>query len=326
MLTAKDQQHDVQSGFVAGADDYLVKPLDATQLRQRLNVAERIMAYEQELEKSRGRLEHYANEMEQLAEERARQLAHADRMATLGTLAAGIAHEINNPATFISGNAQTMQQSWPEIAQLLHTADPKTMNPLTQFAIEEFPEMLKDIRKGVDRISTIVSGLKTYARQDSDTKQSFSLIEAVDDALKLCHSVMKNRVHVHNHVPNTLPSAYGNQQQIEQVLVNLFVNAAHIMIETLKTRGDLTITAEENNGHITVCVLDSGPGIPDKLLDRIFDPFYTTKKVGVGTGLGLSISRGIIEEHHGELTAANRTDQQGAAFCFTLPVATHTQE
>jgi DNA-binding response OmpR family regulator len=119
LLTAKNQREDVAEGYETGVDDYAVKPFDPIQLQQRLTVGVRVAAYESELSESKKQLERYASEMEALAEERARQLVHAERMATLGLLSAGIAHEINNPVTYISGNAELLERLWPEITEKL---------------------------------------------------------------------------------------------------------------------------------------------------------------------------------------------------------------
>ena len=315
ILTAKGSSFDIDTGFAAGADDYLVKPVDPVQLKQRLRVAERIVAYEESQAGSREQLAKFANEMQILAEERARQLVHADRMVTLGVLSAGIAHEINNPVAFIAGNTQTMERAWAKLATQLATPQG---NQELEFIIEEFPKMLAGIRKGVDRISRIVSALRNYARQDIPDKKPLSLMEVVETALELCRNALKYNVTVHNCLPETLPEALGDKHQIEQVLVNMFTNATDAMAG--QKNGELHIHAAVEGAMVRIILRDSGPGIKQEVLDRVFDPFFTTKEEGKGTGLGLSISKGIIEEHYGRLEARNVPDG-GAEFSFTLPVA-----
>lgn len=309
MQTAKGSEEDIEAGFLAGADDYLIKPIDREQLLQRLRVAERILAYE-------ARLSRYADEMQVLAEERARQLLHADRMATLGTLSAGVAHEINNPASFISGNAQTMERVWTIVKDRLDKAGVSTENdPQLSLAVEEFPRMVSGIRNGVERISRIVTSLKGYARMDGGAKQRFEIRDAISAALELCHGSLKYNIEVTVTQPETAPTVWGNKGQIEQVLINLITNAADAVGPNKK--GMLSITVTVKGDMMTVSVRDNGPGLNPETIDKVFDPFFTTKKEGKGTGLGLSISKGIIEEHGGELTAANGQNG-GAVFAFCL--------
>lgn len=399
MQTARESQQDIHDGFTAGVDDYLVKPLDKDQLLYRVRVGERLLQYEQKIASNQEQLARYAHEMTDLAEQRARQLLHADRMATLGTLSAGIAHEINNPATFIAGNAQTMQRGWtiltdwldrqglirrnatssttgsatgtgsssttgsatgtgsgsttgsgpvaavasdhPVIAAENHAAEAVAKAPAAAtthnatvtaeddsvaLIVQEFPHMLDGIRKGVQRISKIVSGLKNYARQDISEKQPFDLHEAIRASLELCRNALKYDMTVQTEIPDSLPLILGDKGRIEQVLVNLLTNAADA-ITTHHSRsaqpGRLTITVETDDRWVHLSVADNGPGIRTELLDKLFNPFFTTKAAAKGTGLGLSISKGIVEEHGGELIARNAPDG-GAVFSFSLPVAPAT--
>ena len=163
MQSAKTEKKDIDMGFSVGVDDYLTKPLDSEILRHKIHVAERVLKYETKLSL-------YAKEMESLANERARQLIHTDRLATLGTLSAGVAHEINNPLTFIAGNAQTMERAWNQVAPQL-----QEQNEQMAFILEEFPKMLTGIHTGVNRISKIVSGLKRFARQEKYIKHPFEI-------------------------------------------------------------------------------------------------------------------------------------------------------
>ena len=315
VLTAKGMRGDIEAGFEAGADDYLIKPLIIDDLKQRLRVAQRILTSEDRQAEARRQLAILAAEMQQLAEERARQLVHADRLATLGTLSAGIAHEINNPATFIAGNAQTIERAWSVVApHIVNSGNDEQISMIVQ----EFPHMVKGIREGVSRISKIVDGLKTYSRQGAMNKQRFSVADAVDACLTLCHNLLKNRVKVVRRIPEDLPPAYGDIRQIEQVLTNLLTNAA----DALSGRADpcLCIEAGMSGKKIRLAVTDNGPGMKPESIARVFDPFFTTKEEGKGTGLGLPISKGIIEAHGGTMDAWN-ISEGGAQFSFTLPIA-----
>lgn len=315
VTTARGERFDVEKGFDAGADDYLVKPLDMSDLRQRLRVAQRILAYEEQQEEGRRQMERLASEMQELAEERARQLVHADRLATLGTLSAGVAHEINNPATFIAGNAQTIERAWALVAPKI--ADDGS-DGRVGMVVEEFPKMVKGIREGVARIARIVEGLKSYSRQGAVEMRPFSLEEAVDACLALCRNALKQGVGVERKMPAGLPRAMGDIRQIEQVIMNLLTNAADALAGQPDAR--LSIEAALEGRFIRFAVTDNGPGMTPEAIARVFDPFYTTKGEGKGTGLGLPISKGIVEAHGGRMDAWNVAGG-GAQFSFTLPMA-----
>ncbi|NCC50364.1 MAG: response regulator [Spartobacteria bacterium] len=310
MQTARGQEHDIAEGYDAGADDYLIKPLNYKELVFRIRAAERILDYDEQLAR-------YAGAMQSLAEEQARQLVHADRMATLGVLSAGVAHEINNPTAFIAGNIQTMRRVWDVVVAALRDSVQVEANPKLSFAVEEFPKMIAGIRNGVDRITRIVDGLKCFAARGGRNKEPFSIQDAITEALELCRNRLKYSIEVNISLEESLAPVYGDKQQVEQVLVNLLVNAADAMKEM--EHGQIYIDAERFDGMIQITVRDTGPGLPPDIADKVFNPFFSTKKVGEGTGLGLSISKGIIEEHNGTLMLLKTVE--GAAFQFTLPCA-----
>ncbi|MDY0164484.1 sensor histidine kinase [Desulfobotulus sp.] len=309
MLTTKGDGESLVRALDAGADDYLSKPYNPEELRARIAVGERLVRMQETLAT-------HAREMEALAQARTRQLLHADRMATLGALAAGIAHEINNPAFFIAGNAQTLQRSWDLLVQHLEaTPLPKT-DPQMAFVLEEAPRMLAGIFKGVDRISRIVKGLKGYAHRGSGEKSACHMQEILSDVMEFCQNVLKPQIRVCIQLPDTLPPVLANRQQIEQVLINLIRNAMDAMADC--EGGSLKISGHTEGPLVCIAVADQGPGLPPEVLARIFAPFFTTKKAGEGTGLGLAISRSIMEEHGGDLFACN-APAGGAVFTLRLP-------
>lgn len=308
MQTSKDSKEDIEAGFAVGVDDYLVKPLDPEALRHKLHVAERVLQYE-------NKLESYATQMENLAKERAKQLIHADRMATLGMLSAGVAHEINNPLTFISGNAQILDKAWKGFSLFMEKQSPDVQGQFS-YLKDDIPQILSGVQVGVGRISKIVSGLKRFAKQESVHQAPFVMSQAIHNSLELCHSKLRNLVHVSESIQESLPLAFGDQQQIEQVLINLIMNAADAMHRQASAHLHIQCISKEK--QICVQIKDNGPGLPPKLLQSLVNPFFTTKDEG--TGLGLSISQSIIEEHGGTLRAFNNSDQ-GATFEFQIPIA-----
>lgn len=306
-LSALDDTDSKVKGFEAGGLDYVSKPFEHQELHARLET--HIALY-----RARRENEKYAAEMEHLAQQRAKELVHAERLATLGTLSAGIAHEINNPLTYTLSGAHLVSQLWEDIAQYLEQQTIEDTK--VTYATEKIPKMLANIIDGTKRIHNIASSLKAYAKKEGDEKSACRLADCVDEALRLCHNRLKYHVTVHTDIPKDLPAIEANRHRFEQVLVNLFINAA----DAIESRGNgtLFVSAAADENAVRIDIEDTGPGFDENTLDSIWDAFYTTKPKEIGTGLGLSITRGIIEDHHGTITAENR-EQGGARFVITLP-------
>ncbi len=319
LLSKKSEKSDIVTGLDAGADDFVVKPCDPAELRSRIRAGERIVASEKKLREQSLKLEKYAADMKRLAEERAKQLLHADRMATLGTLSAGIAHEINNPTSFISGNIHMVEEFWKTAAPLLSDKNSKGIIPdkKREFILREFPATIEGIKKGVSRIKRIVDGLTLYSRGKEPEHAQCNVADCIESALELCSNALKYHVTIENRLAAQTPTINADSQQIEQVFINLFTNAADAISSDQK--GILTIEASHSDKEISIAIKDTGPGIPEDALDRIWNPFFTTKDPGKGTGLGLSIARKIIEDHDGTITARN-SESKGAEFIVTLPI------
>jgi len=320
LLTGRSEKKDLVVGFEAGADDYVVKPFDPVELASRLKVGCRLVESSLLLFVKNKELNHYADEMENLAEDRAKMLVHSDRLASLGTLTAGIAHEINNPTTFISGNAQTLERVSPIVETALRNEmenHPEKARKI-EMVLEEMPKMIAGIRNGVSRVTAIVKGLKSFARVGKNTKEPFHINHCLDQGLLICNNKLKQQLVVEKNYANELLPVTGDPQKLEQVFINLFVNAADAHEEQgLKTPGTLYLRTQGFEGYIQIEVEDDGPGIPKDKLRDIWKPFFTTKD-GKGTGLGLAISQGIIHDHMGEILVENM-DKGGARFTIRLP-------
>ncbi len=321
LVTSKQEKPDIIQGLDAGAHDFLVKPVDSSELKSRLSVGARIIEYDDQLEAQNQVLERYVTHMQGLAENQAKQLVHSDRMTTLGVMSAGIAHEINNPTASISGNIQTVHDFWAHIKKLIECeldSNPQNQKQL-RFILEELPNALDGMSNGVSRISKIVKGLKAYSRQDTGKRRSCRINNSVNEALGICRHTSVKHVKVDIDLEDNMPDIIANSQEIEQVLINLCVNAADAMEN--KQDALLQIKTSLADDYIRIVIQDNGPGIPDDIIDKIFDPFFTTKDVGKGTGLGLSISQGIIIDHGGTIALKNMP-QSGAQFTIELPCAT----
>ncbi len=311
-LTGQDDIQQRIEGFEAGGVDYILKPFHTVELAKRVGI-------HLELFRRRRESERYANEMETLAKERAKQLAHADRLAMLGTLAGGVAHEINNPLAFISGNVQEVRKLWPVLDDMLNKyieTGPANSEEIG-YMQEDMPDILEGIHNGITRIAKIVSGLKTFVREKGADWAPFPIRQAFDSATMLARGAL-HEVNVVGEFPEGLPEVFGDVQQIEQVLVNLSVNAAHAMEGRPEQK--IWMRAVEDGDFVELTVQDNGPGIPEENLESIWNPFFTTKDVGKGTGLGLSICQNIIQDHGGTIEAANE-EGGGAKFTIRLRIA-----
>ena len=316
IVTGRTGKSDIAYALDQGADDFVAKPFDMTELRARINVGMRLLAFRQQLFESNERLLEHTRHVETLADERAEQLVRADRLSTIGILSAGIAHEINNPTSFIAVNLQTLEENVPQLiaASGNDVSDERSVKSREFLAM--IPVILGEMKNGVARIRNIVDGLKTYTRAGPGKHDWFFIDGCIESALQLCANKSKYRVTVEKKLSAT-PRVYGDKFQIDQVFVNLFTNAADAIEETGKD-GTLTIFTAYASGSVIISVHDTGTGVPVDAMEKIFMPFYTTKAIGKGTGLGLSISRNIIKDHNGELFAENHPEG-GTLFKIVLP-------
>lgn len=293
-------------GLELGAADYLVKPIVPAVLQARVQ--------------THLALKEHRDQMEELAETRARQLLHAERLSTLGTLTAGIIHEISSPLTYVLGFADALYADMRRIRRQM----PPRLEPEAELItawrhfLEKNSEPAASIVEGANRIRVIMESMRKFSRRGQTKKAPVDLLGCIENALTLCHNAIKYHVAVLKKVDTGLAPVVANAQQMEQVFVNLFKNAADAMGKQKK--GALTITLRQEDSVIRCTIEDDGPGIPPEQLETIWEPFFTTKDAETGTGLGLSVSRGIIEEHQGRLWAENREQGRGARFVLELPV------
>ena len=262
---------------------------------------------------------------EREAEEHRRQLARADRMVSLGTLTAGVAHEVNNPNSFIMLNADILLDAWESIVPILDERrrdDPGLVIaglPYDEMR-ESVPELISGVREGAERIKRIVEGLKAFARDDPQArKQPVQINAVVESALKLVANRIRKATHRFSaDYAAGLPMLPGVSRRLQQVVVNLILNACDALPDVEK--GIAISTAfDRDAGCVTITLTDEGVGIPDRQLRRVVDPFFTTKRDSGGTGLGLSVSSGIVRDHGGTM-AFDSTPGKGTTVTVRLPV------
>ncbi|WP_413923710.1 ATP-binding protein [Candidatus Accumulibacter phosphatis] len=256
------------------------------------------------------------------------QLLQAEKMASLGRLVAGVAHELNNPISFVLGNVLAIRRYAARLQSYLDAvhSDACVRSPALEEMrqdlridriLQDITPLLDGMTEGAERTRDIVDGLKRFSAVDRSADEPFNLAEVLARAVRWVTRAAMQGFRVTVDMPQELP-IIGSSGQMQQVLMNLVQNARDA------TAGGeaptLEISAERCNGTVILSFVDNGPGIAEANLPRLFDPFFTTKPVGQGTGLGLSISYGIVERHGGKLEAANRPGG-GAVFTLTLPLA-----
>ncbi|MBN2069941.1 MAG: hypothetical protein JW814_00680 [Candidatus Krumholzibacteriota bacterium] len=252
------------------------------------------------------------------------QLQQADKLASLGQLVSGIGHEINNPNQFIRGNIKIIKQALEDMLPIVDQyqaahQDLKIARLKYDFFREHIMTLVDDMAHGSDRIKGIVEGLRTFVRKDEgllvDKVDINTIIEA---SARLVHNQVNKRADIKLDLAENIPTFTGNSQKIEQVLVNLIVNAGDAMHDDVK--GTVTVRTSLQDGFIHIDVIDDGLGMNESTLKQIFDPFFTTKRARGGTGLGLPIVFRIVEEHGGIISVKSRPGE-GTTFSIKLPAA-----
>ena len=254
------------------------------------------------------------------------QLLHSEKMASLGQLVAGVAHELNNPISFVLGNVHALSKYSERLRTYLaamHAHEPEAVlddmrrKLRIEHLLADLPSLIEGTLEGAQRTADIVHGLKRFSAMDSEERKPVNLVEVIERAI---HWVQKGRsapVEVQWQAGETC-TVMGSAGQLQQVMMNLLQNGFDAVGQREAPR--IVVSLERADGTVRVTLRDNGPGIPPEHLLRIFDPFFTTKPVGKGTGLGLSISYGIVEQHGGRLSARN-AEGGGAEFVLELPQA-----
>ncbi len=248
-------------------------------------------------------------------------LLQADRLAALGTMAAGVAHEVNNPLGYLSSNLNFIKEGLAELKRALSDPGGPREPEALRGLLEECVEALDEASQGTRRIREVVGDLTVFARgEEPDAREGLADVKrALETSLNMAMPQLKHRAKVVRDV-RELPSVRGNESRLGQVFLNLLLNAAQAISEGAAGENTIEVRAWTELGGVVVEVRDTGEGIPPENLERIFDPFFSTKPVGVGTGLGLAISHGIITAMQGELMVES-TVGKGTCFRVRLPAA-----
>ncbi len=282
-------------------------------------------------EKINAQYEELKNTHQQLADAQAK-LLQAEKLASIGQLSAGIAHEINNPISFVHSNAHSLSKYIKIYQQLLGMyrsafeaqseqlpaikADIEAFESAEDidFVTEDIDTLITDTIDGAVRVQEIVKGLRDFSHSNHDTKMPCDVVECTESTLRILTAELKSRCQVRTEF-EPVPSVMGNRGELNQVIMNLLVNAGQSMEEF----GELLVSTTVEDSQVVLSVTDTGKGIAPENLGKLFDPFFTTKPVGEGTGLGLSISYGIIKDHDGTILVDSEPGK-GTTFKVVLPV------
>lgn len=331
MISGVERPQRIRDALRVGAFDYLIKPceldiltLSVERAFERRSLQRAARVYKTNLESQNLELANRKAELERLQA----QLVHNEKMASLGQLASGVAHELNNPAGFLYGNMELLREYLSELKKLLAIYEEVALPADVAAAVTSLKtkinyqrlvgnlnSIVSDCLDGAERISDVVQNLRLFSRLDEADIKKIDLHDGIESTIRLLSRYFScGRVTVHRDY-SVLPLVSCYAGQINQVWMNLLANAA----QAVAGDGDIEISTGVEGSSVVVAISDTGSGIPESELSKIFDPFFTTKPVGEGTGLGLSISYGIIKRHGGTISVKSKVGV-GTTFTVVIPI------
>jgi two-component system NtrC family sensor kinase len=288
-----------------GAHDFVSKPLNRTEVQLRV----RNLLQTRSLHLQRKAQNASLEETNRKLRETQTHLVQREKMASLGQLVAGIAHEINNPLAFVINNLFLAQEGLEGLA-----AEPLgNIGPQAQMRVERLRTQVRNSCEGAERVKDLVSKLRTFSRLDEGKFKTVDIHESIESVLLFLRHKLEDRIEVERNygAPDLLGCFAG---ELNQVLMNVIANA----IDSIEGRGKVSLTTSQQDGQFIIVVRDTGKGIPEEIRGKVFEPFFTTKPIGHGTGLGLAISYGIVKAHGGSIDFSSDPGK-GTAFVLKIP-------
>ena len=331
-VTAMNSSEEEQRGLESGAADYITKPINPAIVLARVRAQLEARQARDMLKKFNQQLEHQVEEGAHALEQAQLQLMQSEKMASIGQLAAGVAHEINNPIGFVGSNLGTLAGYLQDIFSIVaayETAAVAAGNDAAfegarnlrqkldyDYLKEDIAQLLGESKDGLARVRKIVQDLKGFSHVSDTVWEWANIHEGIDSTLNMVWNELKYHCTVKKDY-GPLPKIHCLPSQLNQVFMNLLVNAGH----AIEGKGEIGIaTACVGDAAVRISISDTGTGIAPAALAKVFDPFFTTKPVGKGTGLGLSLAWNIVQRHGGKIEVASEVGK-GTTFTVTLPVA-----
>ena len=323
-VSANISIEDKVKGFQVGAVDYITKPYQVEEVLARVQTHLSVRGMQIELNKRNLKLEKTLAELKNTQDK----LIQSEKMASLGQLTAGIAHEINNPLNFIQGNTVALSKDVEDLRGLLAKyKEAQFQGGITSDQILAFEKKIdletlnndlkmeiEGIREGTRRTSEIVSGLREFSQEASLKKEPTDIHHGIDVTLNLLASRLTKDIEIMKNYDESIGEIDCHIGQLNQVFLNLFLNA----LDAIGEKGKIEVSTKKEKKCVRISIKDDGVGISRENQKKVFDPFFTTKEVGKGTGLGLSISHGIIENHGGKIEVKSE-DGRGTEFIIQIP-------
>lgn len=330
VLTAFEEAFYLKRSINLGASGYVNKPVELEKLLEALFKSAHTLLVEEMSRQTVADLERRVDEEVRKGREKDRIILHHDKLASVGLLAAGVAHEINNPLGFIVSNLGALKGYVDNLGrytlQLQTFAEEKCceeeLSELREacgrldiaYILEDIPVLISESSEGAAQIRRIVMDLKDFTRIDPDRFVKADINHCVQSSANIVRNQLQQIADLELHL-GKIPPVSCNPQQISQVITNLLINAS----QAIEGYGRITVGTSIENNRVLLSVADTGCGIPHEIRDKIFDPFFTTKDVGKGTGLGLSICYDIVKKHGGEISLESESGK-GSNFTVSLPV------
>lgn len=346
MYTSLTDNEYLKKSFELGANEFINKPIEPIEFTARLKAAIKLKSNQLALKDAFEMLNLKNISLKNATGKLKKmqfQLIQKEKLSAIGELAAGVAHEINNPLGYISSNHETLGKFLKSLKTILvkyrsfineigtssqyyglindiNTIKENEESLNIDFILGDIDELMSDSKDGIERVSKIVKSLQSLARADNDGEGNYyNINNIIEETLLVIKNEWKYSITIKK-IYGDMPDIYCNKGQIGQVLLNLIINSIQAIKEHNKEeKGNITITTQSTKKFVSVMIEDDGPGIEKKLFSKIFNPFFTTKAVGKGTGLGLSISHDIIvDKHKGEISVKSELGK-GTIFSIKLP-------
>jgi signal transduction histidine kinase len=353
-MTALADKESKVKGLSLGAVDYITKPFEQEEVLARVKVHLKLRSLTKTLAEKNDQLYQLKEGLEQRVAERTAELQKAqiqmvqqEKLSSLGQLVAGVAHEINNPISFIYSNIEPAKQYVEDLAKILQLYQKHYPQPVAEiadesaavdleFALEDLPKIIDSMKLGTERIKNISVSLRNFSRSDITTKIPVNLHEGIDSTLL----ILRHRMKAYDHKPGIqvikqygdLPLVTCYPGQMNQVFMNILANAIDVLEDGNWSSDGKEITTDQlptikigteviDENYAIVRIADNGKGMSEEVKQRIFEPMFTTKELGKGTGLGLSICRQIVEEKHGGKLSCISAPGKGTEFVIEIPLS-----